>query len=483
MQTALLWTRPVPSTRAWHRRYGDVFTLRAAPMGTMVYLADPAHLKTVFAGDGGTFRAGEANSLMRGVVGEESVLLLDGQRHRASRKRMLPPFHRDAVRRQADQMAEIAAADVAGWPVAREFPVAPRMAAITLEVILRVVIGVRDPARLAALRATLPGLVKANPLDLTSMIYPSLLRHRPWRGVRRRREAADALLRAEIAARRADPDLAERTDVLAMLVRDSAEAAASGGTGMSDDELRDQLVTLLLAGHETTATGLSWALERLTRHPDELARAVRAAEEDGEDGGEYLDALVRETLRVRPVIGEVGRVLSEPTEVAGYRLPAGTMVVPSIALVHERADLYPGPERFDPSRMLGVTPGPTTWLPFGGGGRRCLGATFAQVEMRMVLREILRAVDLETTSAPGERPRIKLVTLAPHRGARIRVRARRAARSEAAGPDVAGSGPAHSEVTGSGPAHSGPAYSGQAYSGQAYSGQAYSEGAGSDGAG
>jgi cytochrome P450 len=429
VQTALLWTRPVPCARAWRRRYGDVFTVRAAPMGTLVYLADPAHLKAVFAGDGGTFRAGEANSLMRGVVGEESVLLLDGQRHRDSRKRMLPPFHRDAVRRQADQMAEIAAADVASWPVGRKFPVAPRMAAITLEVILRIVIGARDPARLAALRATLPGLVRANPLDLTSMSYPDLLRHRPWRGVRRRREAADRLLRAEIAARRTDPELAERTDVLAMLVREATDG------GMSDTELRDQLVTLLLAGHETTATGLSWALERLTRHPDELARAVRAADEDDH---EYLDALVRETLRVRPVISEVGRVLSRPTEVAGYRLPAGTMVVPSIGLVHERADLYPDPERFDPSRMLGVTPSPTTWLPFGGGGRRCLGATFAQVEMRVVLREILRAVDLETTPAPGERPRVKLVTLAPHRGARIRVGARRPAYAGALGAGALG---------------------------------------------
>jgi hypothetical protein len=259
--------------------------------------------------------------------------------------------------------------------------------------------------------------------------------------VRRRRAEVDALLYAEIADRRADPDLAGRTDVLAMLVRagsgtddgtdtgDGAGGADGAGGGMIDRELRDQLMTLLLAGHETTATGLSWALERLVRHPDLLARAVRAADTDDD---EYLDALVKETLRIRPVIQEVGRVLTEPTEIGGYRLPAGTMLAPAIGLVHAAPEVYPDPERFDPDRMLGVSPPPNRWLPFGGGGRRCLGATFAQVEMRVVLREVLRAVRLETTEEPAEAPKVKHVTLVPAHGARIRVGARRPARAPSA---------------------------------------------------
>jgi cytochrome P450 len=413
VQTALIWTRPYHWQRVWRRRYGDIFTVDAAPVDKMIYLANPADIKTVFGGDPAVYHAGEANSLMRGVLGEHSVLLLDGAEHRERRREMLPPFHRDAVRRQAETMTRIAAAEVARWPVGARFPVARRMSAITLEVILRVVIGADDPARLDALRRALPAIADMNALDTTSMMRPELLRFPPWFGVRRRRAAADALLYAEIADRRADPNLALRPDVLAMLVRD---------TDMTDRELRDQLVTLLLAGHETTATGLSWALERLTRHPDVLARAVRAADEDDE---EYLDALVKETLRIRPVIQEVGRVLTEPVRIRGYTLPAGVMLAPAIGLVHAAAEVYPEPERFDPERMVGVNPNPTRWLPFGGGARRCLGATFAQVEMRVVLREVLRAVRLATTDAPAETPKVKHVTLVPRRGARIRVVERR----------------------------------------------------------
>jgi cytochrome P450 len=311
-QTALLWTRPQESTRRWHRRYGDTFTARAAPMGTIVYLADPADLRTVFAGDPRTYHAGEANSLMRGVLGDSSVLLVDEDEHRERRRQMLPPFHREAVRRQAELMAEIADADVARWPIGAELPISRRMSAITLEVILRIVIGADDPARLAALRRALPAVVDMNLFDVTSMMRPELLRYPPWFGVRRRRAEADRLLYREIADRRTDPDLATRTDVLSMLVRDA---------DMTDRQLRDQLMTLLLAGHETTATGLSWALERLTRHPDVLARAVAAADAGTAEGEEYLDAVVRETLRVRPVIHEVARTLTAPVRLGRLRPP------------------------------------------------------------------------------------------------------------------------------------------------------------------
>ncbi len=423
VQTALVWGLPRWWVDRCHRRYGDVFAMRAAPLGTVVFLADPDDIKTVFAGDPAIYRAGEGNAVVGGIVGESSVLLLDGPEHRERRRQLLPPFHRDAVRRQAEQMAAIAAADVATWPVGREFPVAPRMSAITLEVILRIVIGSRENGRLGALRRALPPVVNTGFMTAAVMIEPRLLERKAWARVRRARAEADRLLRAEIADCRADPALDERTDVLAMLVR-SADAP------MTDTELRDQLMTLLLAGHETTATALSWTLERLVRHPDVLARAVRAADE-GDDV--YLDAIVKESLRVRPVLSDVARRLAEPVELAGHRLPAGVTVAPAIGLVQRSARHYPDPLTFDPDRMVGATLSPTTWLPFGGGGRRCLGATFAQVEMRVVLREILRRVEVAPTSSRSERRRAKHITMVPHRGARIRVRARRPAERDALG--------------------------------------------------
>ena len=424
VQTALLWGLPRWWLDRCHRRYGDVFAVRAAPMGTVVFLGDPDDIKVVFAGDPGVYRAGEGNTVVGGILGESSVLLLDGREHRERRRQMLPPFHREAVRRQAEQMATIAAADIATWPLQREFPVAPRMSAITLEVILRIVIGTRDERRLDALRRALPPVVNTGFMTAAAMIRPSLLQRWPWRGVRHARAEADRLLRAEIADCRADPALAERTDVLAMLVR----ATDEDGRGMTDTELRDQIMTLLLAGHETTATALSWTFERLVRHPDVLARAVRAADE-GDD--EYLDAIVRESLRVRPVLFDVARKLAAPVELAGHRLPAGVTVAPAIGLVQRAARHWPDPLRFDPDRMVGAAPSPTTWLPFGGGGRRCLGATFAQAEMRIVLREVLRRVELAPTTARSERQRAKHITLVPHRGARIRVNARRPTRQDA----------------------------------------------------
>lgn len=416
VQAALMlhyWPRFVSACR---RRYGDVFTLRVATMGTMVYLADPADIKVVFAGDPTIFHAGEANSVLSSLLGDSSVLVIDEDEHHQRRRQMLPPFHRDAVARQTEIMTEIAAANIAGWPVGTTFAVAPKMAEITLEVILRTVIGASDPARLAALRSVMPRLLSVGPWETLALAMPGLQRRRPWRSLQRNVEEADRLLYAEIADRRADPELATRTDVLAMLVRSADES----GHTMTDRELRDQLMTLIVAGHETTATALSWALERLTRHPAVLDKAVRAAR-DGDD--EYLDAVAKETLRIRPVVFDVGRVLKQPVELAGHRLPAGVMVAPGIGLVHERDDVYPDAGRFDPDRMLGAALGPTTWLPFGGGNRRCLGATFAMVELRVVLREILSRVDLFTTTTAGERQRVKHVTLVPRRGARICVRA------------------------------------------------------------
>ncbi|MGP4055710.1 cytochrome P450 [Mycobacterium sp. 4D054] len=400
---------------ACRRRYGATFTLRVAGMGTLVYLTDPADIKTVFAGDPRVFHAGEANAMLAGLLGKSSVLVIDGDVHRERRRLMLAPFARDAVAAQESTIAQIAADNIAGWPLRRTFPAAPKMSEITLEVILRTVIGASDPARLAALRAVMPRVLRVGPWQTLGIANPDLLRRRPWRSVRDAIAEADRLLYAEIADRRADPNLAGRTDALAMLVR---------AGGMTDQELRDQLMTLLAAGHDTTATSLSWALERLTRHPALLAKAVRAAR-DGDD--EYLDAVGKETLRNRSVVFDVGRVLTEPVPLAGHLLPDGVMVIPGLVLVHMDPRLYPDPQRFDPDRMVGATLSPSSYLPFGGGNRRCLGATFANVEFRVVLREILRRVELETTNARGERRRLRAVIFEPHRGARIRVRARYAA--------------------------------------------------------
>jgi cytochrome P450 len=345
---------------------------------------------------------------------------------------MLAPFHREAVARQEPLIAEITAANIAGWPVGTEFAVSERMSQITLEVILRTAIGATDADRLAALRSVMPRLLRLGPWDTLAVARPRLQRRWPWRSLRRRISEADALLYAEIADRRADPHLADRTDALAMLVR----AADADGRRMTDRELRDQLMTLLLAGHDTTATGLSWAFERLTRHPEVLAvaaAAARAAADGDPAGDEYLDAVARETLRLRPVVFDVGRLLKEPVEVAGYRLPAGVTVIPAIGLVHADAHQYEDPDEFRPERMLATNPSEATtppgraapahrWLPFGGGNRRCLGANLALTEMRVVLREVLCRVDLVPTSASGERPRPRGVIQQPHRGALIQVR-------------------------------------------------------------
>jgi len=415
------WAQFVTACR---RRYGKVFTIRAAMAPPMVYVSDPADIKKVFAGDPSIFHAGEANAMLGGLLGDTSVLVIDDDVHRERRRLMLPPFHRDAVARQAGLMAEIAATNIAGWSVGRPFAVVPKMSEITLEVILRTVIGASDPARLAALRAVMPKLLNVGLWASFAIARPELQRRRLWRALRDRMQEADRLLYAEIAERRADPNLAERTDVLGMLVR----ATDEDGRALSDRELRDQLMTLLVAGHDTTATGLSWTLERLTRHPTILDKAVQAADAEDSAGDEYLDAVAKETLRIRPVVFDVGRALKEPVELAGYQLPAGVMVVPAIGLVHSDSQVYPDAERFDPDRMVGANLSPTTWFPFGGGNRRCLGATFAMVEMRVVLREILRRVELATTTAPSETQRVKHVIMVPRNGGRIRVRAHRQAR-------------------------------------------------------
>ncbi|MGH3821554.1 MAG: cytochrome P450 [Pseudonocardiaceae bacterium] len=420
IQAALIWLSPIRFVHTCHQRYGDVFAIRIPRIGTLVYLTDPDHIRTVTRGDPAIFHGGEAAAPLGQIVGTRSLLMLDEDRHRRSRGMMLPAFHGDSVRRQVAEIIIITAEEVVRWPVGEQFPIYPRMQKLTLEIILRTVIGVQDERRLAALRATLPPMMEiGSPLEL---IPPPqvFLRFGMWRRRAERRAAALALLTDEITCCRADPQLEQRTDALAMLVR-SVDAT---GQPMADDELVDQLVTLLLAGHDTTATALSWAFERLTRHPELLARTAQAAAH-GDDT--WLDAVCKETLRARPVVFEFGRKLTAELELGGYRLPAGVIVAPSINLVHHNSRHYPDPAEFRPQRFLDQRPDPAIWLPFGGGVRRCLGATFAQVEMRTVLREILRRVELAPTTAPDEPVRPRHVTMVPRQGAMVTVLRRIAA--------------------------------------------------------
>jgi len=422
-QAALFALNPLGFLRSCQRRYGDCITLRMPRFGTYLYLADPDDIRTVFRGDPETYHAGEANGLvLAAILGPSSVLVTDEGTHDRQRRLMAPPFHGAAVRRQTEVMAEIAAADIEQWPLDTPFPLLPRMRAIALEVILRTVIGARDEERLAALRRSLPPVVDLHGLNQLQFVFPGLRPYWPWRRFRAVEARANAALHAEIAACRSDPDLEARSDVLAMLV----QARDQDGSALSDGELRDQLITLLLAGHETTATGLAWIFERLVRHPQVLDRAREAAL-NGDDS--YLDAVVLEALRVRPVIIDIARRLTRPVEIAGYRLPAGALVSPAIMLVQTSERHYPEPLRFDPSRWIDHHPDPAMWLPFGGGNRRCLGAAFATAEMRVVLGEVLRRVDLATTAAEDERPKIRHVTVVPHAGGVVTARSRRSAPS------------------------------------------------------
>jgi cytochrome P450 len=401
--------------RRLHRLYGDRIAVAMGRFGTVVYLVDPDDIRAVFRGNPAVYHAGEANgSILAPVLGPSSVLVTDEDAHLRQRRLMTPPFHGPAVARLAAAMQQIAAADLDEWPVGRPFPVVERMRRITFEVILRTVIGVRDADRLAEFRRTLPLVADLDNLMMLQFVFPGLRDRWPWRRFRRLEARVDNLLESEIERCHADPDLDERPDVLAMLVR----ARYPDGTAMTTRELRDQIMTLLMAGHETTATGLAWALERLVRHPAILARAARAAA--GGDGT-YLDAVVAETLRSRPVVADVSRRLTAPVELRGYVLPAGVFVNPSIALVHHDARRYPDPELFRPERFLGRHPDPAIWLPFGGGNRRCLGAAFATTEMRVVLEEVLRRLVLASTTKRAERPRLRHVTYVPHAGGRITV--------------------------------------------------------------
>jgi cytochrome P450 len=403
---------------AMHRRYGDVFTVRIMPKGSaLVLFSRPEQTKEIFAGDPEVFHAGKGNAILGPIMGEHSLLLQDSAEHQRARKLLMPAFNGAALRGYQSVVTQLAEEEVARWQPERPFRSLDRMNALTLEVILRVVFGVTDEARLAELRPLVNRTVDINPAVLLGWGYPFLQRFGPWKATVDNQRALDRVMYAEIAERRAAGDLHTRTDVLSQLLT----VGADGEEPMSDAELRDQLVTLLLAGHETTATALSWALYELGRDRSRLAQAQHAAD-SGDDG--YLEAVLKESMRLHPVIPMVVRHLMKPATIGGVDLPAGTNIGPSILIAHSREDNYPSPEQFRPERFLEGPVAPHTWIPFGGGVRRCIGAGFSLMEGVAVLREVLLRYDVALPAGALDGPKVRNITSVPKRGARIVVQAR-----------------------------------------------------------
>jgi cytochrome P450 family 135 len=414
VQTAI-WSRRAQWLLEQSRsRLGPMFTLKIAYEGDWVVVSDPELIKQVFTGDPKVFHAGEGNQILRPLLGENSVLVLDEKRHIGQRRLLLPPFHGERMQGYGEQMRAIAAREIESWPTGTPYRLRPRMQAMTLEIIIETVFGIHGGDRVAELRPALRGF-----LDLTTdprflapilAIGPERVRSIP--AFRRRVDRVDRLIAAEIAERRGAEDLDQRDDVLSLMIA----ARHEDGSPMSDAEIRDELLTLLVAGHETTATALAWAVERLVRHPDKLER-LREEVAAGEDA--YLTATIQETLRLRPVISIVIRRLTEPVAIGGYELPAGAAVVPAIHLVHRDPRIYPEPDQFRPERFLEEPPGTYTWIPFGGGVRRCLGAAFAQFEMTVVLRELVKRHQIRPSDPAPEPNFRRAITETPRHDAEV----------------------------------------------------------------
>jgi cytochrome P450 len=416
IQTAL-WSRQARRVLyACQDRYGDMFTLRIAYEGTWVILADPEAIKQVFTGDPRVFHAGEGNEILAPLLGRNSLLTLDEKRHMSQRRLLLPPFHGERLQGYGQTMQDAAAREIEGWPTGTPHKLRPRMQALTLEIILRTVFGVDEgeAGKLADLREALRDFLDltTNPRFLLPLLIVGPKRIRGVNAIRRRIDRVDKLIYREIAERRRTGDVVERDDVLSLMVG----AHHEDGSPMRDEEMRDELLTLLVAGHETTATSLSWAVERLVRHPEKLER-LRAEVNQGRE--EYLTATIQETLRLRPVISVVLRRLTEPVEIGGYELPAGVSVAPCVYLAHRNPEVYSEPDRFLPERFLDNPPGTYTWIPFGGGVRRCLGASFAQFEMAVVLKELVKRHQIRPANPKPERVFRRAITETPRHDAEV----------------------------------------------------------------
>ena len=402
---------------SYQRRFGDIFTVRFPTFGRIVYVARPEIVKEVFTGAPSVFHAGEANAtVLEPALGPNSVLTLDDAPHMRQRKLLLPPFHGERVQRYGELIVEMTRREMESWPTGEPFAMRPHTTQITLAVIMRAVFGVHDEGRLARFAVLIDDFARRVG---TITAFPFMRRNlgplSPWGRFVRSRAALDEFIYEEIRMRRAEPGYEERDDVLSLLL----SARDEDGAPMTDQELRDELVTVLGAGHETTATGLAWAVERLVRNPEVLGK-LRDSIAAGED--EYLNATVKETLRSRPVIVDVARKLTATATIGGYELQAGTFVLPAIAALHYREDIFPQPREFRPERFLDGKTDNYAWIPFGGGVRRCIGAAFAEYEMRTILREFVERADLQAVDRADERVRIRNITLAPARGARVLLR-------------------------------------------------------------
>ncbi|HTR89785.1 MAG TPA: cytochrome P450, partial [Solirubrobacteraceae bacterium] len=391
-----------------------MLAFRLLGLGDVVSLLDPRLVGELFAGDGEVLRAGEMNRQVFGVLGPNSVLLLDGEPHLRARRLLLPPFHGPAITRHERLVEEITRSEIERWPVGGRLALLPRMRAIAMEVILRAVIGVRDPHRRQQLTRLLPAFARGGVFGLLLQTrFPWLAdgpvaARTPWA---RDRARAELLLEEEIAEHRAHPE--NRTDVLAQLLA----ARDQNGEPLTDRELRDHLLTLLGAGHDTTAAALSWCFHHLLRHPEALTRATNHPDDHA-----YLTAVVNESMRLRPVADSVARKLATPLQIGGYRLPAGTIVAAPINAIHHSPAIHPNPYAFNPDRFLGQRPAPHTFIPFGGGQRRCIGASFALMELTTVLRTVLTRVQLKPLNPRHERPnRTRSVAITPKRGVPVTV--------------------------------------------------------------
>jgi cytochrome P450 len=412
-------TRLQPFLRRCQRRYGDLFTLRLHGFGNVVVVGDPALVKRVFLASPTTLHSGEGSPLGP-ILGPNSLLVIDRDVHLRQRKLLLPPFHGERMKAYEPLIERIAQEEIASWPEGDAFPVAPTTMRITLRAILQAVFGAQDDV-LRRLEELLPPFTAlGSAMTPFPQLHKDLGRWSPWGRFVRMRAEVDALCDRLIAEAKRDPALAERPDVLALLV----QATHEDGAPMSNAEIRDQLMTMLAAGHETTAAQLAWAVELLRREPEALARLVAEADAGGRA---WRDATIREVQRVRPVIMFTSRLVKEPFELGDHVLPPRTRIVLPAALTHCDARFFPQPNRFDPQRFLDRKPDTYTWIPFGGGVRRCIGATFAHMEMDVVLRTILRTWELLPAGPdePRERLRFRGVAYAPSRGGMARVRRRR----------------------------------------------------------
>ncbi|BCO65145.1 MULTISPECIES: cytochrome P450 [Mycobacterium avium complex (MAC)] len=404
--------------RRLSRRYGNVFTLRLPMWGRVIMVSDPQLAKQIFTTS--PDELGNIQPNLSRLFGPGSVFGLEGDDHRRRRRLLAPPFHGKSMKNYESIIEEETLREMAGWPEGSPFATLPPMMRITLNAILRAVFGA-EGAELDELRRLIPPWVTLGS-RLAALPKPKRYpRFGPWGRLDKWRRQYDIVIEKLIAAERADPDFAERTDVLALLLRSTYD----DGSAMSHKDIGDELLALLAAGHETTASTLAWAFERISRHPELLARLVEEADGAGEGGNELRQATILEVQRARTVIDFAGRhVYPDAYRLGEWAIPRGYSIIVGIAQIHDNPDVFPDPRRFDPQRFIDTKPSALSWIPFGGGTRRCVGAAFANMEMDVVLRTVLRHLTIETTDAAGERWHCRGVAFTPKDGGRITVRRR-----------------------------------------------------------